>query len=190
MTLSQEHVKTIEIRWHGRGGQGAVTSAELVALAAINEGKYAQSFPSFGPERRGAPVLAFLRINDREPIRIRTDGYEPDVVVVLDPTLLHVADIASGLKQDGILIINTKKAEEIEYKFGERRVVTVNATDIAKEILGVPITNTTMVGALIRATQIVKLESMLEPLKHRFDKLAEKNFEAMKKAYEQTRIKE
>ena len=94
----------IEIRWHGRGGQGAVTSAELLAKAAINEGKFAQAFPSFGPERRGAPVVAFNRIDTQSPIRIRAEIREPDVVVVLDPTLLSVVKVTAGLKPKGILI--------------------------------------------------------------------------------------
>ena len=100
----------MEIRWHGRGGQGAVTSAELVAQAAISEGKYGQAFPSFGPERRGAPVLAFVRIDSQEPIRIRAEITDPDVVVVLDPGLLTIVNVAAGLKKDGIVIINTKKS--------------------------------------------------------------------------------
>ena len=98
----------VEIRWHGRGGQGAVTSAELLAKAAIEEGKYAQAFPAFGAERRGAPVLAFNRINSREPIRIRAEVTEPDIVVVLDPRLLRIVNATSGLKEKGILVINSK----------------------------------------------------------------------------------
>ena len=119
--------KLLEVRWHGRGGLGAVTSAELVARAAISEGKYAQSFPSFGPERRGAPVLAFLRISD-EFIRIRTNIYEPDVVVVIDPTLLSVVDIVSGLKEKGKIIINSRKSPgELKSEFGYRwPVASVN----------------------------------------------------------------
>lgn len=182
----------VEIRWHGRGGQGAVTSAELVAQAAISEGKYAQAFPSFGPERRGAPVLAFVRINSKEPIRIRAEIREPDVIVVLDPGLLSIMNVTSGLKANGMVIINTRKqAKQLREEFGfNLRLAIVDATGIAREILGVPITNTTMIGALIRATGIVKLESLVEPLKHRFGRLAERNIEAMKKAYEQTLVKE
>ncbi|KPJ56001.1 MAG: hypothetical protein AMJ42_05910, partial [Deltaproteobacteria bacterium DG_8] len=99
----------IEVRFHGRGGQGAVTSAELVALAAISEGKYAQSFPSFGPERRGAPVQSFTRVSD-QPIRLRSGIKEPDVVVVLDPALIVVGGVLSGLKENGILVVNTRKS--------------------------------------------------------------------------------
>ena len=182
----------VEIRWHGRGGQGAVTSAELLAQAAISEGRYAQAFPSFGPERRGAPVMAFVRISTKEPIRTRAEITQPDVVVVLDPGLLGIANVTSGLKADGVAVINTRKsAEKLKKEFGiEQSLATVDATSIAREILGVPITNTTMVGAVIKATEIVKLESLIEPLKHRFDRLAERNIKAMKRAYEETLIKE
>ena len=182
----------IEIRWHGRGGQGAVTSAELLAQAAISEDQYAHAFPSFGPERRGAPVLSFVRISRQEPIRIRAEITEPDVVVVLDPGLLPIINVTSGLKDDGLVVINTRKqAEQIRREFGiNQSIATVNATKIAREILGVPITNTTMVGAVIKATGVVKLDSLLEPLKQRFGRLAERNFEAMKRAYDETIIEE
>ena len=184
-------IQLIEIRWHGRGGQGAVTSAELLAQAAISEGKYAHAFPSFGPERRGAPVLAFVRISTKEPIRIRAEITQPDVVVVLDPSLLRIANVTSGLKANGIAVINTKKsAGQLRKEFGINcSLATVDATSIAKEILGVPITNTTMVGAVLRATEVVKIDSLVEPLQHRFDRLAERNIKAMKRAYEETLIK-
>ena len=180
----------LEIRWHGRGGQGAVTSAELIALAAINEGKYAQALPSFGAERRGAPVLAFNRISETHSIRIRAEVEEPDVVVVFDPGLLQVINVASGLKEDGVIIINTRKSpQEMKSKLGlKRRLATVDANKIAREILGVPIVNTTMVGALVKVTEVVKLESLIEPLKHRFGTLAERNIQAMKAAYEQITV--
>jgi len=182
----------VEIRWHGRGGQGAVTSTELVAQAAINEGKFAQAFPSFGAERRGAPVLAFVRIDSKEPIRVRSEITEPDVVVVLDPSLLRIINVTSGLKEGGILIINTKKSpQDIESEFKiKQKLATIDATRIARELLGVPIVNTTMIGALIRATKVVKLESLIEPLQHRFGRLAERNINVMKKAYEETLVKE
>ena len=184
--------KMVEIRWHGRGGQGAVTSAELVARAAINEGNYAQAFPSFGPERRGAPVQAFVRVSIGEPIRVRAEITEPDVVVVLDPGLLPIVKVTAGLKAGGLVIVNTRKqAEQIRQEFGINwTLATVNATKIAREILGVPITNTTMVGALIKATEVVRLDSLLEPLQRRFGRLAERNADAMKRAYEETVIKE
>ena len=184
--------KLIEIRWHGRGGQGGVTSAELIAQAAISEGKYAQAFPSFGPERRGAPVLAFNRIDSREPVRIRAEITTPDVVVVLDPGLLSIVNVTSGLKENGIVAINTRKtAKQIRAEFGiKERLVTVDATKIARELLGVPIVNTTMTGALIKATGVIKLESMQQPIQKRFGRLAERNIKAMEKAYEETLIEE
>ncbi len=182
----------VEIRWHGRGGQGAVTSAELLAQAAINEGKYAQAFPSFGPERRGAPVFAFVRINSQQPIKLRAEIAQPDVVVVLDPGLLRIMNVTSGLKANGMVVVNTRqKAEQIRQEFSLNwSLATVDATAIAREILGVPITNTSMVGALVRATGVVKLESLSEPLNHRFGRLAERNMKAMKRAYEETVVEE
>ncbi len=177
------------MRIHGRGGQGAVTLAELVALAAIKEGKYAQSFPAFGPERRGAPVEAFLRVDD-EPIRERTGITEPDDICVLDPTLLKTIDVTAGLKNGGTLILNTKKnGGDIRYEYGiKSRIATLNATDIARKCIGMPITNTTMAGSLLKVTNIVKLESMEEQMKERFGNYAKGNIEAMKKAYEKTKI--
>ena len=179
----------IEIRLHGRGGQGAVTSAELLALAAINQGKYAQAFPSFGPERRGAPVVAFCRIDDK-PIRIRTNIYNPDLVLVLDPSILRLIDVTSGLKKDGILITNSKySGEEIRNELGiKNALATVNATKVAVEELGLPITNTTMLGALLKAREVVPLESLVDPLKNRFGRIAEKNIKAFKRAYEETKL--
>jgi pyruvate ferredoxin oxidoreductase gamma subunit len=182
----------IEIRWHGRGGQGAVTSAEILAEAAISEGKYAQAFPSFGPERRGAPVLAFVRISAHQPIRIRSSITEPDIVAVLDPGLLRIVDVASGLKPGGIIIVNTTKtARQIREEFNIKATVgTVQATRIAMEQLGVPITNTTMIGAVVKATEAVKIESLYEPINKRFGRLGEKNIAAMKRAYSETVIEE
>jgi pyruvate ferredoxin oxidoreductase gamma subunit len=180
----------IEIRWHGRGGQGVVTSTELVAQAAISEDKYAQAFPSFGPERRGAPVTAFVRIDNIKPIRIRSEIREPDIMVILDPTLLKIASVVSGLKENGILVINTtaqieQLRKELNHNFS---LAVLDATKIAREILGVPIANTTMIGALMRAKGMVQLSSFVEPLKNRFGRLADKNIKAMKKAYEETAL--
>jgi pyruvate ferredoxin oxidoreductase gamma subunit len=182
----------VELRWHGRGGQGAVTSAELLAQAAISEGKFAQAFPSFGPERRGAPVQAFNRIDSQEPVRIRADVTEPDVVVVLDPGLLSIVNVTSGLKENGMVIINTrKKAEQIRSEFGiKNRLATVNATRIAREQLGVPIVNTTMLGAIIKATGAISKESIYAPLEKRFGRLGERNIKAMETAYEEVAIEE
>ena len=182
----------IEIRMHGRGGQGAVTSAELLAQAAISEGKYAQAFPAFGPERRGAPVASFVRISSDKPIKVRAEVAQPDMVVVLDSSLLSIVNVAAGLKANGMVVINTKKdAGEIRKEFNINcPIAAVDATGIARELLGVPITNTSMLGALVKASGVVKLESLTEPLKHRFNRLAEKNINAMKKAYEETIVKE
>ena len=182
----------IEIRWHGRGGQGSVTSAELLAQAAISEGKYAQAFPSFGPERRGAPVVAFVRIDSKQPIRVRAEITQPDIVVVLDPGLLRIVNVTSGLKNDGIVVINTSKpAEQIRQEFSiSWSLATIDATKVARELLGAPIVNTTMIGALLKASGVVKLESLFEPLRHRFGRLAERNANAMKRAYEETSVRE
>ena len=179
----------LELRLHGRGGQGAVTSAELLALAAISEGKYALAFPSFGPERRGAPVQAFVRTDDK-PIRIRAEVRQPDAVVVLDPGLLRIVDVSSGLKEKGVIIVNTKSTpEEIKSRFGNRwSVATIDASAIAIKTIGVPIVNTTMLGAIVKVTGVVKMSSLEEPLKHRFGERAARNLEACKRAYEMTVI--
>ncbi len=179
----------IEIRFHGRGGQGAVTSAELLALAAISEGKYAQAFPSFGPERRGAPVIAFCRVDDH-PIRLRTNIYSPDLVVVLDPSLLRLINVAAGLKENGVLITNTKYTSgEIREKLGVKQALaTINATKIALEEMGLPITNTTMLGSLLNARQVVHPDSLIGPLEKRFGRIADKNIRAFRRAYEETTI--
>ena len=181
----------IEVRFHGRGGQGAVTSAELVALAAISEGKCAQSFPSFGPERRGAPVQSYTRVSD-EPIRLRSGILEPDVSVVLDPALIEVGGALTGLKENGILVVNTRKSlSDIKKQFSiTHRTAVVDATKIARQILGLPITNTTMIGALVKATGIVKMESLIDPLHHRFGRIAERNIQVCQKAFEETFVEE
>ena len=179
----------IEIRWHGRGGQGAVTSAELLAQAAITEGKYAQAFPSFGPERRGAPVQAFNRIDPKEHVRLRVDITEPDHVVVLDPNLLKQVKVTSGLKEGGYVIVNTRKTiDEIKKEFNITfPVATVNATKIARENK-IPTVNTTVLGAVIKITGVVDKKSVVEPLRNRFGKLADVNIKAMETAYEQVAI--
>jgi pyruvate ferredoxin oxidoreductase gamma subunit len=182
----------IEVRIHGRGGQGAVTSAELMALAAIATGKYAQAFPSFGPERRGAPVMAFLRISD-EPVRTREKIYNPNLVVVLDAGLIPISNVEAGIADDGIVIVNTPMSPaELKKNFNlKSRVATVDATSIAREILKVPITNTTMMGSIVRVSQVVPLESLEKPIMERFgSSLGEKNFAACKKAYEVTILEE
>ena len=180
----------IEIRFHGRGGQGSVTSAELVALAAIERGRFAQSMPSFGPERRGAPVQAFLRVSD-EPIRVRAEVTKPNIVVVLDDSLLSVMDVTAGLKEGGLVVVNTKhtEAELREMMKYKGNLATVDALTIAMETLKVPITNTTMIGSLIKASDLVPFDAIIPQIEHRFNpKLAERNIAALKRAFEETKI--
>jgi 2-oxoacid:acceptor oxidoreductase gamma subunit (pyruvate/2-ketoisovalerate family) len=182
--------KIMEIRWHGRGGQGAWTASELLARAAVYEGKHIQSFPEFGPERMGAPVMAFTRIST-EPIRIHCAVYNPDVVAVLDPTLLKAVSVAEGLNEDGVMIINSKD-NPVEIRkslnFDKGKVWAVPATEIAIKILGMPITNTAMLGTVARVTEIVSLESLDRIINERFRRdIAEKNFAVVKEAYQGVR---
>ena len=181
----------IEIRFHGRGGQGAVTSAELTALAAIEHGKYAQAFPAFGPERRGAPVLAFVRVSE-EPIRTREKISQPDIVVVLDPTLLDIVNVSAGLKEDGIVVLNTTKSvEEVRKASGiKSKLALVDATRIAIETMGIPITNTTLLGAMLKATNLLPVSALEGPLQTRFGRIAGKNIQAFKRAYEETVVED
>lgn len=176
----------LEVRWHGRGGLGAVTSAELLARAAAGEGKFTQSFPSFGPERRGAPVVAFLRISDQF-IRTRTNIRTPDVAVVIDPRLLKVVDVTEGLKDNGILIINSSRSPaQLKAAFGYKwTVASVDATHIARETIGVPITNTAMIGAFLKLSPVIELGAMMEALEERFGSRASQNFNAMQRAYDE-----
>ncbi|PKN70136.1 MAG: pyruvate synthase [Deltaproteobacteria bacterium HGW-Deltaproteobacteria-12] len=176
----------IEVRWHGRGGQGAVTSVELLAQAAIGVGKYAQGFPSFGPERRGAPVAAFSRIDDKK-IKVRSGIYKPDVVIVLDSSLIGLVNVTDGLKPDGILIVNTARTpQELKKELNFSGIVaTVDGTGIARKEMGVPIANTTMIGALIKMTGFMGLDDLKESVEHRFGRIAQKNLTAMKRAFEE-----
>ncbi|MCK9152148.1 pyruvate synthase subunit PorC [Methanobacterium alcaliphilum] len=170
----------IEIRFHGRGGQGAVTAAEILAKAAFEDGKYVQAFPFFGVERRGAPVMAFTRIDDK-PIRRRYQVYNPDYVVVLDDGLLDVVDVFSGLKNDGVVILNTNK-EVPSHEGSETHVI--DATGIALEKLGLPIVNTVMLGAFAGATNQVTLDSLIKIIKETFPgKIGSKNADAAEAAY-------
>jgi pyruvate ferredoxin oxidoreductase gamma subunit len=191
LATTEKDINMLEIRFHGRGGQGAVTSVELLALAAINEGKFAQGFPSFGPERRGAPVLAFLRIDDKA-IGLRCKIAKPDVILILDPSLIRIQNPTADLKPNGIIVLNTNKSHaEVRREFGfKQKLALVDANTIAKEVLGVPITNTTMLGALIKATGAVAVESMGEPLRERFGPLGVKNFNSLKVAYDKTVVEE
>lgn len=179
--------KLIEVRFHGRGGQGAWTASLLLAQAGLKEKKFIQSFPTFGPERAGAPILAFTRISD-EPIRLHSSVYEPDVVVVLDPTLLGPS-VVEGVKKDTKLIVNTSQTPaDVKEKLGIERNETwvVDATGLAMKLLGRPITNTAMLGAVIRASGVVKLESVLGVTKERFTgKVMEQNLELINAAYKE-----
>lgn len=154
----------IEIRWHGRGGQGAFTAARLLGNAVVYDDKYALAFPSFGPERRGAPVLAFTRI-DEEPIGDRSDVVECDCAVVLDETLLG-APVKAGLKQGARVIINTvKSADEFDFSdCKDCKIITVDATGLALQILGRPITNVPLLGALTAATSLTSLASIYKAI--------------------------
>jgi len=179
--------KLKEIRIHGRGGQGSVTAAELIAVAAFEDGKWSQAFPYFGTERRGAPVTAFARISDKK-IRVRSQIYEPDYVIVQDPSLLSVVDVASGIKKDGLIIVNSEK-DPSELKMDTNATVkTIDATTLAIKILGVPIVNTALLGAFAGASGQIRLESVSKAIKDRFPgKIGEKNVEAVKQAYEMMR---
>lgn len=174
-----------EIRIHGRGGQGSVTAAELLSIAAFEDGKFSQAFPAFGVERRGAPVQAFMRLNDT-PIRIRSQIYEPDYVIVQDPTLLDVVNVIGGLKETGALIINTKESPAAFKNLKTKaKIMTVDATKIAMDIIGVPIVNTVLLGAFSAATGEVNVGSIQEAVKERFaGKVGEKNAEAIRIAYD------
>ncbi len=178
----------IEIRWHGRGGQGGVTSAELLAKAAYYDGyKGVQAFPYFGAERRGAPVKAFTRISDKE-INVRSQIYTPDIVAVLDPGIIDLIDVTEGLKEDGKVIINTPKAaSEIELPRGH--IYTYDGTGIALKfgllVAGLPVVNTTMLGAFAKATGLIKLETVKKVIMEKWPgKVGEKNAEGAHEAYE------
>ena len=185
-----------EIRFHGRGGQGAVTSAELLALAAIGEGKYGQAFPSFGPERRGAPVMAFARVSE-EPIRNRSAVYNPNAAIVLDASLLRLVDVGLGLAPGGCIIVSTAKTAQVlrdEFKL-KGRLAVVDALTIAMQTIRRPITNTTMLGAFIKATTVdgkprVALEALEAAIKERFGRIAQFNINAFRQAFEKTEILE
>ncbi len=184
----------LKIRWHGRGGQGAVTAAKLLASAAMRSGKNFQAFPEYGSERRGAPVQAFTRIGD-ETIRDVSQIYEPDVVVILDPSLIGTVPLTSGLSNDGILLANFDgSAEELRRKVGleDGKVYAVNATAIAVEATGRPITNTPMVGALVKVSGALEIEEVVTEVKATFgDKLSprlvEANITALRRAYEEVK---
>ena len=170
----------IEIRFHGRGGQGAVTAAEILAKAAFEDGKFSQAFPFFGVERRGAPVMAFTRI-DSKPIEVRYQVYNPRYVMVLDDGLLNVVDVYSGVDKDGEVIINTTK----ELTSNEVNVFNIDATGIALDNLGRNIVNTIILGCFAKRTGEVSIESILKVIKETFPgKVGEKNATECQNAYD------
>jgi 2-oxoacid:acceptor oxidoreductase gamma subunit (pyruvate/2-ketoisovalerate family) len=177
----------IEIRIHGRGGQGAVLASKILAVAVFREGRQVQAFPVFGVERRGAPVTAFTRIDDK-PIRLRTDIYEPDHIVVLDDVLARTPIVREGLKPGGWVLINSARPPGDFDGFKENRVGTVDGNSISRSLgLGsasAPIVNTGIVGALSRVLGVVKLDSVLESIREEIPHKPEENVEAAKQAYE------
>ena len=181
----------IEIRWHGRGGQGAKTASLLLADAAFNTGKYIQGFPEYGPERMGAPITAYNRISDT-PITIHSNIYEPDYVVVVDDTLLESVDVTAGLKKEGAIVINTTKTpDEVRslLKGYEGKVCTIDAKTISIDTLGKYFPNTPMLAAIVKVSGIMSdeefLNDMVESFKHKFAKKPEVidgNMEALKRS--------
>ena len=185
--------KLTEIRWHGRGGQGVVTAGKLLAETALGTGQYFQAFPDYGPERMGAPIKAYTRLS-AEPIDLHCQIEKPNVVLVLDPTLLGTVPVIEGLKEDGVLLVNTPKSpaeirEITGFKTG--KVFTVDASHIAIEEIGREITNTPMIGALARATGFFELDDLIVQTRKRFTKLMMKqdiidsNERAMRRAIEE-----
>ncbi|MCS7282427.1 MAG: 2-oxoacid:acceptor oxidoreductase family protein [Anaerolineae bacterium] len=184
----------IEIRWHGRGGQGVVTAGKLLAETAMGTGQYIQAFPDFGPERMGAPVRSFTRLSSK-PIRIHSQIEHPDVVLVLDPTLLGTVPVTEGLKEDGILIVNTSMSpEEVRKLTGFRtgKVFTVDASHIAIEEMGREITNTPMLGAFARATGLFDLDALEKQVREWFSEkvspgVVEANIRILRRAAQELR---
>lgn len=174
-----------EIRIHGRGGQGSVTAAELLSIAAFTDSKFSQAFPAFGVERRGAPVQAFTRINNL-PIRVRSQIYEPDIVIIQDPTLIQTVDVTNGLKENGILLINTtEKPSDFKHINTKAKIITIDATKIAMDIIGRPIVNTVLLGAFAAATGEINVESIKNAVQNRFKgPVGEKNANAIQKAFD------
>lgn len=189
--------KMIEIRWHGRGGQGAKTASQLVADAALDEDMFIQAFAEYGPERMGAPIQCFTRIS-KKPIKIHCHAQTPDVVAVLDPTLVGSEDVTSGMRDDGILLVNTPEAPaEIKKQLPDVKVkvYTVDASGIASEAIGRPIPNTPMIGALTKVTGLIKIDKLKESLRKKFsgkfkDEIIEGNIKAVERAYEEVKSDE
>ncbi|AJF59828.1 MAG: 2-oxoacid:acceptor oxidoreductase family protein [Candidatus Diapherotrites archaeon] len=182
-----------EIRFHGRAGQGMVTAAVIVANAVSLEGKYSQAFPFFGSEKRGPPVTSYCRIDDK-PINIHEEIDRPDIVVVADASTLKEVDVCAGLKENGIVIINTNRKPE-QLKLKAKRVFTIDGTGIALKHLGKPITNTVMLGALLKVTGIAKLENALKALEKQFGsklskEMVEKNKKVVVECYDLVQLQE
>jgi pyruvate ferredoxin oxidoreductase gamma subunit len=181
-----------EIRWHGRGGQGAKTAATLTGQIALHEDKFGQGFPEYGPERMGAPIRGYTRISD-EPIKQHCAIEHPDIVVVLDDTLLDSVDVCENVKEGAMLVVNTKKdGAEVKERLSNKSVdlYTLNATQIALDEIGRPIPNTPMMGALVKASGILKLETVKEDLAVKFgkkfsQKIIDANLRAVERAYEE-----
>ena len=185
--------KLVEIVFHGRGGQGAVTAANLLVAAALNDGnKGVQAFPFFGAERRGAPVRAFARISEEE-IHLRSEIYEPDIVIVLDESIMDIVDVLKGLKENGKILINTRTKPK-DFDFSKKfNVATVDATGIAlkHEILvgGIPVVNTPILGSIPRLLDRVTLKSIQKTIKEKWmGDLSEKNVRATQDAYDQVEV--
>jgi pyruvate ferredoxin oxidoreductase gamma subunit len=179
-----------EVRIHGRGGQGVVTAAEILSIAAFLQGSYAQAFPSFGSERTGAPVVSFCRISDRE-IRLREPVMQPDALIIQDPTLLHQVDVFSGLKLDGYVLINTSRSfDELgigEIATGRRaeRLCTVPASDLALEHVGRPLPNVALLGGFSALSGLISLDSVAAAVRDKFSgKVADDNIAAATAAYD------
>lgn len=176
-----------QIRIHGRGGQGVVTAAELIAIAAFKEGRFAQAFPAFGVERTGAPIESFARIDERA-IRTREQVNNPDLIIVQDPTLIGTVDLLRGCNEKTIAIINTsKKKEEITLNLPKENIFVVDATKIALECLGKNIVNTTILGAFGKDSHLVSLNSLKEAIQEKFqdkgENIINKNIQAMERSY-------
>lgn len=183
----------MELCWHGRGGQGVVTANEILAETAIREGKFVKAFPEFGPERMGAPIRAFTRISET-PVKVHSQVYEPDIVIVLDGTLVGKVDITRGLKADGIVLANYP-GEPAELKAAlktDAKCYTLNATKISIEEIGRPVANTAMLGALTKVSPIVSYSALEDQITAKFtgrlpDKVIVKNLSALKRAFEEVR---
>jgi pyruvate ferredoxin oxidoreductase gamma subunit len=173
-----------QVRIHGRGGQGVVTAAELLSVAAFREGRHAQAFPSFGSERTGAPVVAFCRIDDR-PIRLREPIVAPDALIVQDPTLLHQVDVFSGLRPGGLILLNsTREPERLGLGELDARVVAIAATEVAREHVGRPLPNAALLGAFAALSGLITLDSLSAAIRDRFPaRVAEANVAAATAAH-------